>query len=150
MTKDYNFFLERICFTSNDGSQNRFVYQPTFNVLKLKIDKGSEYILGQKSKALYNSKLIVLYNAFLPNENYFGKKIGIQFNNNSLVIEQINYTRKIVNNYILYDLDNWPKNRLTNLTIENCLFGVENIVKNNDKEKYVYSRYGIAFDGKSE
>ena len=45
-TKDYNFFLERICFTSNDGSQNRFVYQPTFNVLKLKIDKGSEYILG--------------------------------------------------------------------------------------------------------
>ena len=46
MTKVYNFFLERICFTSNDGSQNRFVYQPTFNVLKLKIDKGSEYILG--------------------------------------------------------------------------------------------------------
>ena len=36
------------------------------------------------------------------------------------------------------------------MTIENCLFGVENIMKNNDKEKYVHSRYGIAFDGKSE
>ena len=28
------------------------------------------------------------------------------------------------------------------------MFGATNIVKNNDKEKYVYSRYGIAFDRK--
>ena len=28
ITKDYNFFLSRIYFTSNDGSQNTFVYQP--------------------------------------------------------------------------------------------------------------------------
>ena len=27
--KDYNFFWGRNCFTSNDGSQNTFVYQPT-------------------------------------------------------------------------------------------------------------------------
>ena len=35
-TKDYNFFLSRIYFTSNDGSQNTFVYQPTLNTLELK------------------------------------------------------------------------------------------------------------------
>ena len=35
------------------------------------------------------------------------------------------------------------------LVVKNCLFGVTNIVKNNDKEKYVYSGSGIAFDGKS-
>ena len=29
------------------------------------------------------------------------------------------------------------------------MFGSNNIVKDNDKEKYVYSGYGIAFDGKS-
>ena len=29
-------FLVRICFTSNDGSQNMFVYQTIFNVLDLK------------------------------------------------------------------------------------------------------------------
>ena len=29
ITKDYNFFLCRIYFRSNDGSQNTFVYQPT-------------------------------------------------------------------------------------------------------------------------
>ena len=28
------------------------------------------------------------------------------------------------------------------------MFGANNIVKNNDKNKYMYSTYGIAFDGK--
>ena len=37
----------------------------------------------------------------------------------------------------VYDLDNWPKNPLGNFTLNNCLFGVINLVKNNDKEKYV-------------
>ena len=31
ITKEYKFFLDRIYFTSNDGPQNMFVYQPTFN-----------------------------------------------------------------------------------------------------------------------
>ena len=35
-----------------------FAYQPTFNVLELKIDKGTEYIIGWKSKGVYNSKLV--------------------------------------------------------------------------------------------
>ena len=36
ITNDYNFFLGRIYFTSNDGSQNTFVYKPTLNTLELK------------------------------------------------------------------------------------------------------------------
>ena len=36
ITKDCRFFLVRICFTSNDGSQNTFVYQPTLDALELK------------------------------------------------------------------------------------------------------------------
>ena len=46
---------------------------------------------------------------------------------------------KIVNFYIVYDLDDWPKNYLRNFTLKKCLFGVNNIVKSNDKEKYAYS-----------
>ena len=46
ITKDYNFFLDRICFASNDGSQNTFVYQPTVDILKLKKDNGTDYILS--------------------------------------------------------------------------------------------------------
>ena len=33
---------------------------------------------------------------------------------------------------------------------KNCLFGATNVVKNNDKEKYVYNGYRIVFDGKGE
>ena len=66
ITKDYGFFSGWIYFTSNYGSQNMFVYQPTFNVLELKIDKFAEYIIGLKSKGVYNSKLIASYDAFLP------------------------------------------------------------------------------------
>ena len=36
ITKDYEFFLGRICFTSNDESQNTFVCQPILDTLELK------------------------------------------------------------------------------------------------------------------
>ena len=36
ITKDCNFFLGRIYFTSNDGSENAFVHQPTLDTLELK------------------------------------------------------------------------------------------------------------------
>ena len=39
-TKYYNFFLGRIYFASNDGSQNMFVYQLTLDTLELKKDEG--------------------------------------------------------------------------------------------------------------
>ena len=87
ITKDYNFFLGGICFTSNDGSQNMFVYQPSFNLLKLKIDKSTVYIIGWKLERLHNSKFIALHSSFLPNVKYFRNKIGMQFDNTPLVIE---------------------------------------------------------------
>ena len=36
ITEGYIFFLGRIYFTSNDGSQNTFVYQPMFDTLDFK------------------------------------------------------------------------------------------------------------------
>ena len=42
-TKDYNFVIGRIYFTSNDGSQNTIAYQPALNTLELKKDKGADY-----------------------------------------------------------------------------------------------------------
>ena len=50
ITKDYNFFLDRIYFTSNDGYQNTFVYQPTLDTLELKKDKSTEYVLSLEIK----------------------------------------------------------------------------------------------------
>ena len=88
--------------------------------MKLRNDKGTEYIISWISKGLYNSKLIALNGAFLPNVNYFRDNIGIQFNNTPLVIEQNNYTTRIVNVYIVFNLDNRPKNHLRNFTLKNC------------------------------
>ena len=53
---------------------------------------------------------------------------------------------KILNVYIVYYLDTWPRNPTCNFKFKNCLFGVTNIVKNSDKEKYVCSGYGTKFD----
>ena len=88
----------------------------------MKIDKGTEYIIGWKSKGVYNSKLIALHGAFSPNVKYFGNKIEIRFSSTPLVIEENNYATKIVNVYMVYVLDNWPKNQLRNFTLKNCFF----------------------------
>ena len=117
-------------------------------MLELKKDKGTEYIISCKSKGVYNSKLIALHRAYLPKVKYFRNKTGIQFNSTPLVIEHNNHARKIFNIYIVYDLDNWPKNSLRNFALKNYFFGSTNIAKDNDKEQYVYSSYGITFDRK--
>ena len=68
------FSIGRVYFTSNEGPENIIVYQPTFNLLKLKKYGGTEYIIGWKSKGVYNSKFIALHGTFLPNIKYFNLK----------------------------------------------------------------------------
>ena len=74
-------------------------------------------------------------------------KIGIKFDNSVLAVEQNNHTTKIVNVYVVYDLDAWSRIPLNNFKLKTSLFGATNIVKNSDKEKWVYCCYGITFDG---
>ena len=74
-----------------------FVYQPTFSTLELKEDKGIKYVIGWKSKWVYNAKLTPLHTTFLHNIKLSGYRIGIQFNKTILVLEQNNYPTKIVN-----------------------------------------------------
>ena len=60
-------------FTSNDGFQNMFVYQPTFNTIK-KNNTNTEYVTGWKSEGVYNSQLKPLNCNFFSNIKYFNKK----------------------------------------------------------------------------
>ena len=53
--------------------------------------------------------------------------MGIKKENNPLVVEQNKYVTKIVNAYIVYESDTWPKNPLNNFKLKNCLFGAKNI-----------------------
>ena len=70
----------------------------------------------------------------------------IKFDRDPLAVEQNNYLIKIINVYIVYVLADWPRNPTNNFKFKNCLFGATNIIEKSDKEKYVYSGYGITFD----
>ena len=62
----------------------------------------------------------------------------VQLNNTSSVAEQNNYAMKIINGYIVYDLDNQPKIPLNNSILKNCFFRATNIAKT-DKSKHIYT-----------
>ena len=109
ITNDFNFFLGRMCFTGNDGSQNTFVYQPTIDMLEFKKGKGTEYVLSWKSNGIFNSKLKPLYTALLYSINLSGYKMGKKIGKGPLAVEQNNYLTKIVNVYNVYDLAAWPR-----------------------------------------
>ena len=68
--------------------------------------------------------------------------IEIKFYKDPIAIQQDKYLTKILNVYIVYDFDVCPKTPTSNVKFTNCLFGATNIVKNSDKERYVYSGYG--------
>ena len=65
----------------------------------------------------------------------YGYRIGIQFNKRVLVVEQKNYATKIVNAYIVYDLDDWQEIPLNNFKLKNCFFGGTNVTKSSDKSE---------------
>ena len=71
----------------------------------------------------------------------------MKFDKDPWGVEQKKYLTKIVNVYIAYDLDAWSRNPINDFNFKNWLFGATKTVKNRDKEKYVYSGYGITFDG---
>ena len=59
--------------------------------------------------------------------------MGVKFDKDPLAIEQNNYVSKIVNVYIVFDLDAWPRNPTNDFKFKKCLFGATTVVKNSDK-----------------
>ena len=55
---------------------------------------------------------------------------------------------KIVNIYIVYEINKKNNTVISHPTLENCLFGAVTLTKNADTDKYGYSGYGIGFDRK--
>ena len=51
-------------FFDDDDFQNMFVYRPTFNMLRVKKDKSTGYVIDWKVKGLFKSKLLPLHDAF--------------------------------------------------------------------------------------
>ena len=55
-----------------------FVYQLTIDILELKNNKGTGYVLGWESKRLFNSKLSLLHTTFLYSIKLSWYKMGIK------------------------------------------------------------------------
>ena len=65
--------------------------------IRIKKDKGTDYVLIWKSKGVYNSKLKSLYAAFLHSIKHSEYRMGIKFDKDPLAVEQNNYLSKTVN-----------------------------------------------------
>ena len=123
-----------------------FINQHLIFRKELTKDKSSDYVLSWKSTKVFNSELKPLYTAFKHRMKLYKYRIEIKFDNDPLAVEQNNYLTKISNVYILCDFDAGPRNPSNNFKFKNCLFGATSIVRNSDKEKYLYSEYRITFD----
>ena len=131
-------------FDGDYGFQNMFGCKPTFSTLVIK-QVNSEYLFALKSKGIFDSVLKPLHD-LTAIIKYFRNLIGLLFNSIGLVVEQNNYVTKIVNDCSICNLGNWLRITLSNYTLS-CVFGATNIVKNDDRSKYVYTGCRISYDG---
>ena len=73
----------------------------------------------------------------------------LKFDNS--VLEQTSssslHSNFFLNLYIVYEINNWPRNPTNNFSLKNCLFGTVKLVRNAIKDIFIYNVWGIAFDG---
>ena len=83
---------------------------------------------------------------------WYNYKIKLKFEGSCLKREdKAAFTPWIVLNvFIVYELNSWPRNLNTDLTFGGCLFGSIKLTKNTDPDKYSHSSYGIGFDTQIE
>ena len=130
-----------------DSVQNYLVFQPMYRYFKT---DSSYHISSWISKGLCNESIkppSALNNFLTPSLNYFGTKIRVKFSGSCLKQDKVIYTHgKIVNIYIVHEINKKDNTVISDPTLENCLFGAVTLTKNPDIDKYGYSGYGIGSD----
>ena len=102
-----------------------FAHQTTLDTLELKKDKSTNYA---SKPNIFNT--VSLHSIKLDQDQIIN-----------------NYASKLRNAFIVSDLNTCRKILFNNFKLKNCMFVATNIVKSSDKEKWLHSDYGIAFDG---
>ena len=81
--------------------------------------------------------------------NYLDTKIRVKFSGSCLKQDKVTYTHgKILNIYIVYEINKKDNTIISDPTLENCLFGAVTLTKNAGIDKYGSSGYRIGFDRK--
>ena len=147
-TFDSSYFIGKSHF-EEDGTQNYLVFQPMYRYFKT---SSSYQISSWTSKGLSNESITPFSapNNFLtPSLNYLGTKIRVKFSGSCLKQDKVTYTHgKIVNIYIVYEINEKDNTIISDPTLEDCLFGADTLTKHVNIDKYGYSGYGIGFDRK--
>ena len=136
----------RMYFMGNDGYQNFLVFAPMLSSLTLDNHKKvTDWILiavsPEKIKPFYTS----LEKAMC---NVVNNKVILMFNNSVLVQKGSSslYITFILNLFIVYELNNWPRNPSNIFALKSCLFGTVKLVRHTIKSKFTYNGQGITFD----
>ena len=108
----------------------------------------SDYILLLKSKRLSDENITPpASHIFFLSLSYLGTKTRVRYSGSYLKQDKITYNhRKIVNIYIVCEINKNDNATSSGPILENCLFGAVSLTKISDIEKYKYSAYGIGFD----
>ena len=146
-TFDSGYFIGKNYF-EEDGNQNYLVFQQMYKYLKT--NDSSDYVLSWTSKGLSNESIkppSASNNFLIPTLNYLGPKSRLKFSGSCLKQDKITYIHgKIVNIYIVYEINKKDNTTSIDSTLENCLFGAVTLTKKVDIDRYGYCGYGIGFD----
>ena len=83
---------------------------------------------------------------------WYNYKIKLKFEGSCLKQEdKAAFTsKKVLNVFIVDELDAWPRDLNTDFTLGGCLFGGVKLTENADPDKYSYSGYGIGFNTRGQ
>ena len=116
------------------------------------------FISAWKSKGLPDESIrppATSDNSFIPSLDCIGVRTRAKFVGQCLKQDKITFPhKKIVNIYIVFEINLWPFRHDGDFTLGNTLFGVVKLTKTltkiNTKYGIGYSEYGIGFDKKKK
>ena len=138
--------LGRIYFTGDDGYQIFLVFASMVSFLKLDSNRIVTNWMSTGISSITIKPFDTGYESTMS--NLAKNRVHLKFNNS--VLEQksfpSSYSNFILNLYIVYELNTWPRNPAINFTLKIYLFGTVKLVKGTMKSKFTYHGRGIAFD----
>ena len=150
-TFDSSYFIGKSHF-GKDGVQNHLIFQSLIRHFEF-ITNTPHYISSWNSKGLSTESIkpsTTSDNYLAPALSYYGTKFLVKFTGSCLKQDKVTFNhKKVVNIYVVYELNKIAAIGNNFLKLQNALFGAVLSTKNADIDKYGYSGYEIGFDRRS-
>ena len=136
-----------MCFTGNDGYQNFLVFAPM--LISLILDCHRKVVKWTSTKISYE-QIKPFDTSLQPTmSNLANGRVNFEFSKSALVQKSFFsslYSNFILNLYIFYELNTWPRNPANKFSLKKYLFCTVKLARNTIKSKFTYNGRGIAFD----